>query len=424
MPMKIAIVGSGIAGLACAYRLSVNPEFKVTLIDRGPKLGLAANCVDVTTDDGNTLTGDIPSRMFNAINWPCLSALYDEAGILTSVVKPTQSFSRVTPDGHSSTFLTLANAMEPSLSTRWLKGSTRLIASEAKRLKNEGEQDLLAGLVHEETLSQYLSRRRYSDQFIKDFLYPTLSSTVCTCSYASLERYPANVILAALSGLTGGVPLMRLAHSACDVALRLTAGLSDIRLNCHVDTLDESGNGVTLSFSDGSREVFDRVVIATQANTALKQIAEVDFEFAGTLRAIDYEDVNVVIHRDRSFMPAKKSDWSTFNMTSSQDGQSAMCTVWMNCFHDDWIATEDIFQTIHPIRRPIGILTEVRLQRPVVTLASRAAVAEFASREQPDTKVLLAGSWAAPGIPLLESGVQSAWNVCQQIESRLSKRPD
>ncbi|QDT09952.1 FAD-dependent oxidoreductase [Planctomycetes bacterium K23_9] len=422
--MKIAIVGSGIAGLTAAYRLSARPGFDVTLIERERQFGLGAHTFEWNDPGGQQVTGDLPLRMFNASNWPNLHALYDKAGIEYSPVNMTQSFSQLDRrvDAEQSvvdvkTYLTLRSAIQPKLGTQFFREANRKIAVESLRLKTQGHRDLKNGIDPDETLADYLSRNRYSRVFRERFLYPTLSSTVCTCSYASLDRYPAHIVFAALDRMTIEQPLLRLRHSAKHAAKRLVASIDDVRLHCDVRSIRQQGDRPKVQFADGSSEDFDCVLVATQANTAARLIEHRD-SFSQLLDTIEYENVHVVVHRDRRFLPQRKSDWSTFNMTIDADACQAMCTVWMNRFHDDWTSEFDVFQTINPVCRPESVMAEVSLQRPVVTTQSQAAVHEFLRRDHtPEQRILLAGSWASPGIPLLETGVHSANDACDFIEN-------
>ena len=433
--MKIAIIGSGIAGLASAFRLSQDSANQVTLIERGCRLGLSAQTLQwQPLQPGrpgmDVLAGDVPSRMFNQAQWPQLARLYRQAGVDSVIVDSAQSFSRLDQAamGKSTTvppqsYLNLNDALRPSISTKLLGSGSRELIREAARLRSQGQADLRHGIDLAETLDAYLRRHRFSDAFRLRFLYPTLSSTVCTCSFQSLDRYPALVILMALARLTGSEPLRRLKFSARDVADRLTDAVQDVRLDCTVQQVEESGQGVEIRFANAAAESFDRVIVATQANTASRLVEKIPDDVQECLAAIQYEDVHVVVHEDDRLMPKRAKQWATFNMTSSSDWQQAMCTVWMNRFHDDWPPAKPLFQTINPIVQAENVIAESVLQRPVVTSTSQEAI-ERIKRIQAsnNAKILFAGSWADCGIPLLESGVASAWTACEALgSSRLTR---
>ena len=105
--MKIAIVGSGIAGLTTAYRLHQAGQ-QVAVFEKEIALGMDAHS-QLIQAQGQSYRADVPSRMFNRLQWPSLMRLYRELGVTCKPVTPTQSFSWV--DG--STYLKLSKANRP-----------------------------------------------------------------------------------------------------------------------------------------------------------------------------------------------------------------------------------------------------------------------------------------------------------------------
>src|ERR1044071_3186442 len=85
--MQVAVVGSGIGGLAAAWLLARAHE--VTLFEHHARPGLAAHGVDV----GNGLRVDVPLRVFHPAYYPTLSALYAAVGVDTEPVDYSASFS-------------------------------------------------------------------------------------------------------------------------------------------------------------------------------------------------------------------------------------------------------------------------------------------------------------------------------------------
>ena len=186
--------------------------------------------------EGNQASIDVPSRMFNATQWPHLVQLYDEIGVEHESVASSQSFTRISPgDRRVDTYLAIDVAFRPDLALRQLLSpGARRILSEAQTLMRNGRRDLDAGVDPQTTIGQYLSDRGYSSSFAREFLYATLSSTVCTCSYQHLQRYPATIILQALRNLTDDRSLLRTRHGTRDVVDRLTCQLDDVRTSAHV----------------------------------------------------------------------------------------------------------------------------------------------------------------------------------------------
>ncbi len=118
-------------------------------------------------------------------------------------------------------------------------------------------------------------------------------------------------------------------------------------------------------------------------------------------------------------MPKSRSDWCTFNMVIDDTvaQPAATCSVWLNRFHR-WSDQPDQFQTIMPVRQPepATVLAEIQLQRPIVNADSARAVSLLEElHRQPNRRIWYCGSWAAEGIPLLETGVVSAQRAVQAI---------
>lgn len=423
--MRFGIIGSGIAGLTAAWALDRSGH-DVDLFECGSSLGMAAQTVDLNLDD-KVRVGDVPSRMFNRLQWPNLCLLYDLLGVDTVPVEPSQTFSHL----HGPVYLRLKNAYRAKLDRNFLLDRTvRKILKTAAELKSAGVRDLAAGLPSDLTLGSYLSNSGVSRDFISDFLYPTLSSTVCTCSYASLDAYPASIILQALRELTAdGETLLKTTRGTRDVVNRLVSGNLATRLNTRVHQIDAPPTGpvdLKLQLPDGrmQTETFDHVVVSTQANHARDLLNERSAEDREILAMFDYESIPVVVHLDSRLMPPRRGHWGTFNMISERDPQpAAMCTVLMNQFHSDWqMPSPAVFQTINPILEPDSgkVIQAAVLQRPLVNRHSQVAWERLsAAMLRPGRRIWFCGSYAVAGVPLLETGVVSAVNVLQALDVEL-----
>lgn len=419
--MRFGIIGSGIAGLTAAWALERSGH-DVDLFECRSSLGMAAQTVELNLDD-KVCVGDVPSRMFNRLQWPNLCALYDLLGVDTVPVEPSQTFSHL----HEPVYLRLKNAYQAKVDTRFLLDrSVRKILKTAAELRDAGVRDLAGRLSPDLTLESYLSQTGIPRDFILDFLYPTLSSTVCTCSYSSLDAYPASIILHMLRELTAdGETLQKTAHGTRDVVNRLVSGNLALRLNTRVHQVDADQAGpvdLTLQLPDGrmQTESFDHVVVSTQANQACDLLNERFVEEREYLAMFDYERIPVIVHLDTRLMPPRRADWGTFNMISLQGVQpAAMCTVLMNQFHPEWDLSSPVFQTINPIHEPDpgNVLQRTVLQRPLVNRQTQVAWQRLsAGMLQPGRRIWFCGSYAVPGVPLLETGVVSALKVLRALD--------
>lgn len=415
--MKIGIIGSGIAGLTAAFQLQKS-KHQVTVFERHPRVGMDLHRFSIR-QNGKVESGDLPSRMFNSLLWPNLLAFYQELGVEFRDVAPSQSFSYP----HQATFLCLDSAHHPwRLANAILNPRLRAVAKEANRLKDEGTRHLKNGSVTTQSLEEYLKENQYSESFREEFLYPTLSSTVFTCSYESVANYPAPMALHALKQLAQSPALLRTRHGTQDVVQRITTPLQDVRLNTEVVSVSRQGNQVQIATADQT-ERFDHLIMATQANHVNQLVVDSPESERTTLASFRYEDVRVVVHTDPRLMPVDAKNWATFNMVLADEEPKAMCSVWLNRFHDQWTSPSPVFQSINPLfdPEPETIVRDASLQRPVIDRESSQAWQQLTElHRQPDRRIWYVGSYAAPGVPLLESGVVSSLSVVKAINSRNS----
>ena len=425
--MRIGIVGTGIAGLTAA-RYFKDAGHYVTAFERQDSFGMAAHCVEFelpSSASTQQLYSDVPPRMFNSAQWPNLWRLYQELDVEIEPVNPTKTF---VTQGQAAV-LRLAASYQPKLSAdlllnpasrRILKGIGRMMNSAPKYLQTRFGPDTnqLRYTTDELTLREYLDTHVCSEEFIDQFLLPALSSTVCTCSYRSLEDYPAATVLAGMLRLIEPEGLFRAKFGTKDVVTRLSSGLDEVYFGTSVSRVSQNEFGVSIQSGQRGEFVFDHVVVATQANTAIGLIDEISAKEIEALRHFQYETVETILHTDSSLMPARPRDWSTFNMISNPQHNAAMCTIHLNQFYPDWSCDQPVFQTIMPIAapRPEKVISRASMQRPVVSQMSAQGYQLLDElHSESGRRIWYCGSYASPGIPLLESGVESAIEVTQRL---------
>lgn len=364
-------------------------------------------------------SGDVPSRMFNELLWPNLTGLYREIGVAVEEVNPTQSLT----DSTGKTYLRFSKAYRPNIDASLVFDSrSRKILAGLRQLFAAAENDLKNGTMAGQTLEEYLRSGGYSAELKFGYLYPTLSSTVCTCSYSALADYPALLIFKSLQQLTGESPLQKTVHGTVDVVKRLSKSISKVSLSTTVEKIVREGAYVDITVEQNgqrSEHRFEHLIVATQANQALKIIDTLVDEERQMLQSFQYENIPVFVHTDCSLMPSERRRWATFNMISSEES-AAMCSVWMNQFHANWETDVDVFQTIGPTRMPKEelVLGVANLQRPVVNEGSQSGWNMLARlNAQNERSLWFCGSYASEGIPLLESGVASAVSILNNLEA-------
>jgi predicted NAD/FAD-binding protein len=169
------------------------------------------------------------------------------------------------------------------------------------------------------------------------------------------------------------------------------------------------------------------VVVATQANQARRLLAGTGQAEAEVLAGFRYQPVEVLTHTDAALMPARRRDWSPVNLrlaaaSAEASDQTPESTIWVNAVQPGLRGAPEVFQTVHPQRRPAAdrLLGQARFERPVVDAGTAGALARLEClHAEPGRRLWFCGAYAQAGIPLLESAVRSAEAVVERIDQGL-----
>jgi predicted NAD/FAD-binding protein len=411
---RVAVIGSGIAGLAAAWGLKAAHE--VTLFERHTRLGMDALSMDV-----GERRIDVPMRVVYEGYYPCLSRLYRDAGV---ELEPLEYSGTFTEEGQ--TYLSYRNIRIGRRALPMLRGRRALtrrtlpLVLDALRFFRSVQAEVRKGAADGRTLAEYLQWRGYSQAFAEGFLVPVMAG-ICTCTLEAVRRYPATVILGYFAAGLFSVPVSRARHGIADVVSRLSAGVQQIRLGAAVEAIVPAQGGVRVR-AGGAEFFFDQVVIATQANHALEMLQGSEVERAA-LASFTYQSSEVVMHSDERLAPPDRGLWGPVNFILDARHEMPMATIWMNTVHGD--LPGDLFQTWNPIvePRPERVIHRVRVQRPVVDAASQRGLAMLDTlHAQPGRRVWFCGAYAAPGVPLLESATASGLRAAARVCARAALR--
>lgn len=413
--MRIAVVGSGIAGLSAAWLLSTRHE--VTVFEKSARLGMDAHSLDIERPGGLARV-DVPLRVFFDGFYPNLTALYRELGIEFKPVNYSASFGVL----GERTYFRYDNYRVGRYSLPFLKGSGSLnrkalrIGLDNLRFFRQLPRSLARGIADDVTLEDYLERHGYSQSFAERFLYPAFSG-ICTCSHDSIRAYPARVVLEYLNSGLLLSSVQRVTRGTQDVVDRLARQVSEIRLDTEIMDVSPTAAGVTVHTGDDAL-TFDHVVMATQANQTARILKRASADERAVLGAFRYEPSRVVVHNDvRLAPPGGEACWAPVNFLLADTASTPMATIWLNAIQA-LPGRDPVFQSWNPIIEPEPgtVLAEARFERPVVDAGSLQGLEKLAAlHEQPDRRIWFCGSYASHGIPLLESAATSALSVAERL---------
>ena len=354
--MRIAIVGSGIAGLAAADALA---DADVTLYEAASVAG--GHVYTVELDRG--IAVDMGFIVHNRDRYPHFCALLDELGVAT---RPTQMAFSVAAGG-----LEWGSASLSSLfADRRMLGSPRhwRFLAEVLGFLRRARRDLRERAVGDASLDEYLAG---ASREVRDHFVVPLAAALWSLAPDRCGEFPAITYLSFLDHHGMLSPVRPLAWRTIVGGSRryLDALLAKLRarprfaleLATPVARIDRDAAGVTIVSSRGARR-YDRVVIATHADTALALLAAPSTAERTALGAFRYSTNRTVLHTDRSFLPAAPAAHAAWNYVADPDTARVAVTYSMTKLQG--VPDAPYLVTLNPRREPRGILHETSFAHP------------------------------------------------------------
>ena len=412
--LKVAVVGTGISGLAAAWLLSQRHE--VTVYEQADRVGGHSNTVTASIG-GREIPVDTGFIVFNRATYPNLVALFQHLSIPT---KPAEMSLAVSLDegaleysgtGPAGLFAQPANLLRPRFWSM-LRDLVRFYR----------QATLEADLPTDETLSlgDYLAANRYGQAFRDDHLLPMASaiwsappSEILAFPVATFIRFHRNHGLLQLTQR----PIWQTVDGGSKVYVRrLVESFADrILLDTGVAAVRRTGAGVQVIDSLGGSHHYDDVVLATHANQALAAIVDPSAAELELLKAFRYSRNLAVLHSDLSFMPRRRAAWSSWNYVGSRilPDSAVGVTYWMNRLQSI-DGRSQLFVTLNPPRPPrAGTLHHSEVyEHPIFDAAAIAAQRRLWSL-QGQGNLWFCGAHFGAGFH--EDGLQAGLAVAEQL---------
>ncbi|WP_052063589.1 FAD-dependent oxidoreductase [Nitrincola sp. A-D6] len=404
MTYRIAVIGSGMAGLTAAYGCTKRGH-EVTVFESEKDFGMAAHTLEF--EQGVI---DVPLRVMSPDAWPNATALAKEVGVDFFAIKTFTSCSWLNqstwfrsgelpllnqPFVGSWRYLDF-NAIQIGLGLRQLVQLTRQLEQEKTNL----------------TLEEVLEKQSFSPKFWRGLMLPILT-TICTCDEKHLLAWPALQLLQLLDSIMRNDSLCRIKGGSTALVKALSEGVT-LHAESPVTRVTYCDDKVQVENERGEGGLYDRVIVATQANHLHFLDPEAFAEELEILQAIRFDSGVLWVHQDQRFMPEQRSDWTALNFQMDARLLKPMFTVWVNAVEPSLVNASPVFQTWNPLYNPEPktVLAQIPLQRAVVHAGTEQAQIKLQQlHQQPDRRVFFCGSWAHEGVPLLESAVSSAHAV-------------
>jgi predicted NAD/FAD-binding protein len=309
--MKIAIVGTGIAGNVAAYKLAKDHD--ITVYESDHRIGGHTNTTDVLAG-GQKWAVDTGFIVFNDVTYPNFISLLDELGVesqpsdMSFSVRSERRSLEYNGASLNALFAQRSNLLKPSF-YRMLMDILRF-NREAISLLDEPENTI--------TLGDYLFSNGYSKEFVEHYIVP-MGAAIWSATSGGMLAVPAVFFIRFFQnhGLlsVNERPLWRVIKGGSRNYLhKLVAGHRDrIRLNTGVEWIRRHPEYIEVKAKGCEVETYDRVFLACHSDQALALLADPTPQEKSVLGAIGYQHNEAVLHTDTSLMPRRRRAWAAWN---------------------------------------------------------------------------------------------------------------
>ena len=404
MKKKLAIIGSGIAGLSSAYFLQ--NDFDVTLFEKNDYLGGHANTRKVLDSEGQKIAIDTGFIVYNELTYPNLTKLFHQLHV--PIVDSDMSFSFYNP----------SNQFE------YGGGGIRALFADPRNLIKKRFYRMVKDIIKfyktfqtgkpnpKISIRQYLENHHYSEEFIHYHFIPLISSIWSTPDQNSFDQ-PLSSIVSFFQNhklfnflnrpkwktVNGGSQnyikcLMNASHFHVKLSSQITSIYRSPQIQ--IQTLNE-------------KEFFDYLIFACPPNKFLPILMDKTVEEIELFSSFQFQSNLAQLHQNPELMPPHRAAWSSWNFHTNE---KQLCTLsyWMNRLQP--LKTPDkFFVSLNQHQK--NPLYQTVYDHPIFSISTLEAQKDV-GRLQGNQKTYYAGSYLGYGFH--EDGIQSALKICQQLQ--------
>lgn len=410
--MRIAIIGSGISGLGAAWLL--NTSHDITLFEADQRLGGHSNTIDIDYD-GTVIAIDTGFIVYNERNYPNLTALFAHLGVssqasdMSFAVSAGGGETEWASDSLDTVFAQRRNLLRP-----------RFIATvmQIRRFNRDAPKDLAMGHLAGLTLKDYLTQKRYSEDFRNNYLFP-MGGAIWSMPNTGMNNFPAESFVGFCKNhylLDRDRPRWRtVAGGSREYVKKITAHFADrIHTNAKITGIEHENGKVQVRSQCGQSSLFDHVILAVHGDQALQILQRPTNQERKILGTVHYAPNLAYVHRDPSLMPRLRKVWSSWNYMSADAAHPEVSvSYWMNRLQNI-DAAKPLFITLNPAQPPkaeltFAVLRYDHVQYDLPTLMAQRQLSQIQGKRN----IWYCGAWTAHGFH--EDGLTSGLNVAEQI---------
>ena len=429
--LRIAIIGSGVSGLAAAHGL--RGRAAISLFEAADYFGGHTHTVDITlpTPDGPRTHGvDTGFLVFNERTYPQLIKLFAELGVPSA--KSDMSFSVQVPHGRgqlewsgaslATVFAQPANALRPGF-WRMLRDILRFNRICTGIALRQAEAELT------QPLGTFLKQQRFSTEF-RDWYFLPMLGCIWSCPTQQMLDFPVATMIRfchnhGLMQVSDRPAWWTVPGGARQYVEKIVAQIPDRRLNTAVLSVRRDEQGVALQFRDSTgthTERFDKVVFATHSDETLALLTDASAAEREVLSAVAYQPNVAVLHTDASVLPRRQAAWAAWNYQggagTSPTAQPRVCLHYLLNKLQPLPFAQAVVVSLNPLQAidPALTLGRFHYAHPVFDLAAIRAQSQL-----PDLQgrkgTFFCGAWTGYGFH--EDGLKSGLDVAARIAGGL-----
>jgi uncharacterized protein len=415
--MKIAIIGSGIAGNTIAYHL--HKAHDITVFEAGSHIGGHTHTHDIVVG-GKQHAVDTGFIVFNDRTYPNFIALLNELGVewqpshMSFSVHCEKSGFEYNGTTLNSLFAQRRNFLRPSFYR--MIGEILRFNKTAPELLEDGP---------EIPLGDYLTQQGYSRNFIDYYIVP-MGSAIWSTEARQMLEFPARFFVRffhhhGMLSVNNRPQWRVIKGGSARYVDALTASFRDrIRLNTPVEQVRRLKRSVRVKPSNGPEETFDWVVFACHSDQALAMLSDPSAAEKDILGAIPYQENTVFLHTDSIMMPKRKLAWAAWNYhVTAAPAERVAVTYNMNILQG-LDAPEPVLVTLNHTRNinPAKVIKRLTYHHPVYTTEGAKAQARHAEISGVN-RTLYCGAYWRNGFH--EDGVVSALAALEQLRKAVDE---
>ena len=414
--MKIAIIGSGIAGNTLGYHL--NKQHDITVFEASSYVGGHTHTHEIEIA-GKTYPVDTGFIVFNDRTYPNFNQLLDTLEVpwqnsdMSFSVKCEKTGLEYNGTSVNSLFAQRSNFFNPKF-----YGMIRDIMR-----FNKNALELLAD-GKEITMGDYLTQNSYGEHFIKFYIIP-MGAAIWSTDATKMLDFPARFFVRffhhhGMLTVSNRPQWRTIVGGSAKYVEKLTASFANkIRLNTPIESVRRLNKSVMIKPANGEEERFDWVFFACHSDQALAMLKDATPDEKSVLGSIPYQENTIFLHTDQSLLPKRKLAWAAWNYHLTPQLQNRVAVTYNMNILQNIPAPEVLLVTLNHTNfiNPAKVIKRLSYKHPVFTIEGALAQLRHAEISGVN-RTCYAGAYWKNGFH--EDGVASALSALEHFKTSLT----